>query len=109
MKTQLVVGENKERELTLISTYAHTLSNSEKHPELRERYYEELDTLINKTNNHQSLLVVAGDFNAKTGSAYKQYPENLGNFGKGQITINGEYLLETARKNTMSYKHPILS
>ena len=84
MKTQLVVGENKERELTFISTYAHTLcSNSEKHPELRERYYEELDTLINNTNN-RSFLVVAGDFNAKTSSANKQYPENLGNFGKAK-------------------------
>ena len=100
MKTQLLVGENKERELTFISTYAHTLSNSEKHPELRERYYEELDTLINNTSN-RSLLVVAGDFNAKTSSAYKQYPENLGTFGKGQVNSNGEYLLETARKNQL--------
>ena len=67
------------KELVFISANAPTLVNNQKDPNLREEFYEELDTNIFKTNS-RSLLIVAGDFNAKTGSAYKQYPENMGTF-----------------------------
>jgi hypothetical protein len=98
MTTRLAVDENrKKRELFFISTYAHTLSNSETNPEIRDRFYEELDYTIKHISN-RSLLVVAVDFNANTGSAWKQYPDNLGIYGKGEVNSNGEYLLDIARK-----------
>ena len=99
MTTKLNVKDGS-RELVFISAYAPTLVNSEKDPKLREEFYEQLDNAIFKTNS-RSLLIVAGDFNAKTGSAYKQYPENMGAFGKGELNSNGEHLLDICRKNEL--------
>ena len=54
-----------DRKLVAIVAYAPTLSQSEKHPELRDDFYQQLDSAISKVANIHA-LVVMGDFNAKT-------------------------------------------
>jgi len=55
---------------------------SENQPSVREFYYEELDSIFNMYGKDIQ-LVLLGVFNAKTGSAYEFYKENMGKFGKG--------------------------
>ena len=90
----------KNRKLVAIVAYAPTLSKSEKNPEIRESFYEQLDKAINQVANRHA-LVVLGDFNAKTGSAWKEYPEVMGKFGKGLVNNNGLALLECMKTNGM--------
>jgi exonuclease III len=100
MTTKIDVGDNKSRDLVFISTYAPTLPNSEANPDMRDKYYEDLETTINNTPN-RSLLVVGGDFNAQTGSAWPEYKGTIGKFGKGEVNSNGEHLLEMAKRQEM--------
>ena len=94
---KMCVKDNKTRDVTFMSTYAPTLSNSEKNPEIREHYYDMLDTSISSVNS-RNLLIIGADFNAKTGSAHSDYPENMGPYGKGTVNSNGEHLLDLCRK-----------
>ncbi len=57
----------QKRKLIAISVYAPTLSQSEKQPEVREEFYQQLDAAIKKVPS-RDICVVLGDFNAKTGS-----------------------------------------
>ena len=75
-------------------TYAHTLEKSEKDLKLREDSYEKLEAIIEKTAK-RDFLIIGGDFNAKTGSGYKDFPENMGKFEKGILNSSGKRLLET--------------
>ena len=47
-----------------------------------------------RTVSVREYLVVAGDFNAKTGREWNSYPENIGRYGKGDLNSNGKQLLE---------------
>ena len=47
------------------------------------------------------MLLVLGDFHAKTGSGHRIYPGNIGKFGKGHVNSNGECLLEYAKENDL--------
>ena len=90
----------KEHSLHFISAYAHTLDKSEKEPNIREEFYEALEATIEKTAK-RDLLVIAGDFNAKTGSGHEQYPLNMGKFGKGIMNSSGKRLLETCKAQNL--------
>ncbi len=92
--------ELRNRKLVLIVAYAPTLTKSEKHPDIREEFYQQLDSEINKVSNRHVLLVV-GDFNAKTGSGWRDFPEVVGHFGKGHVNSNGQQLLECMKTNDM--------
>ena len=98
--TKLEVGKNKTRDLVFIATYAPTLEKSQKNPELRTEYYTDLENEINNIPQ-RSFLVIGGDFNAKTGSGWKDYPNNMGKYGKGEINDNGEHLLDMARRTNL--------
>ena len=89
-----------DRKITFISTYADTLKNSEKNPEIRRDYYEQLEDTVKSVSN-RNMLIIAGDFNAKTGSGNKDYPEVVGNFGKGEINSNGKHLVEMSMRNEL--------
>ena len=39
-------------------------------------------------------MIIAGDFNAKTGREWEAYPDNIGRYGKGEVNSNGKELLE---------------
>jgi len=88
------------RKLIVIVAYAPTLQKSEKNTEVRDDFYEQLDAEINKVANRHCLVVV-GDFNAKTGSGWKDFPEVMGKFGKGLVNSNGLALLECMKSNSL--------
>ena len=88
------------RKLVIINAYAAKNPVSEKKPEIREEFYEALKTAI-KAVSKRSILMITGDFNAKTGNAQSKYPNNIGTFGKGNLNENGEALLETAARNNL--------
>ena len=90
----------KDRRLIVIRAYAPTLDVSEKNPKQREDFYECLNASIEKVSN-RDILIIAGDFNAKTGSLWKEYPENMGKFGKGHGNSSGRQLLELCMKHDL--------
>ena len=51
--------------------------------------------------NKRHVLILAGDFNAKTGSGHEKYPRNIGKFGKGNVNENGEHLLQLAARQDL--------
>ena len=90
----------KHCKLYFISVYAHKSKKAEKNPELRDEFYEILEGLISSIPNRDEILL-AGDFNAKTGSGYEEFSENMDKFGKGELNNSGRYLLEMCRKTNM--------
>ena len=84
---------NASYSITIINAYAPTLPVSENDPAQREVFYDELEAVV-RTVSVREYLVVAGDFNAKTGREWNRYPEYIGRYGKGDLKSNGKQLLE---------------
>ena len=57
--------------------------------------------MTSKHAKNKDLLLVLGDFNAKTGSGHKLYPNNIAQYGKGHLNSNGEDLLEYTKENNL--------
>ena len=91
---------NNNHVVTLINAYAPTLPVSENKPEVRESFYDDLEDVVRSTSNRDQ-LIVAGDFNAKTGREWKSYPENIGRYGKGEMNSNGKELLEFCHRQNL--------
>ena len=89
-----------KRKLTMICAYAPTLPRSNANPALREDFYAELESLVN-TVSKRNTLILAGHFNAKTGSGYDELQNNMGKYGKGKLNENGRELLEFACRNDL--------
>ena len=89
--------EMNDTKLFFISAYSHTSEKSEKNPELREEFYDTLEGFISTIPSRQE-VILAGDFNAKTGSAYEDFCTVMGKFGKGEANNSGIRLLETCQK-----------
>ena len=55
-----------------------------------------------KLTNSRDTLLIGGDFNAKikpnNKATYQSYIENVGKFNKGEINVNGEYLLGFSKR-----------
>ncbi len=90
----------KDRKLVIIVAYAPTLKVSESNTDKRDQFYEELECTIKKVSKRNALAVI-GDFNAKTGTGWKEFPDEMGKFGKGQMNSNGRLLLECMKANDM--------
>ena len=81
--------------LIVISAYAPTLEVSEANPELRELFYNQLDSTVSTV--------------AKTGSGWRDFPDNIGRFGKGHVNENGHALLEFTAKNDIVLTNTLFS
>ena len=90
--------------MVIISAYAPTLKVSNKQPEKREDFYQDLGSII-RTVNVRGILIVGGDFNAKTDSAYKDFKNEMGRFAKGEANENGHELLEFCARNNLILKN----
>ena len=44
---------------------------------------------------------MVGNFNAKTGSGWRGFPEEVGRFGKGHVNNNGQALLECMKTHNV--------
>lgn len=84
--------------LIFICAYAPTLQTSERCPELRDEFYDALESYIQQIPKSY-ITVLAGDFNAKVGIDKKMNINVIGSYGKGMQNSNGARLLETATKN----------
>ena len=67
---------NNNLKVDILSVYAPTLNRSERNHEIRENFYTKLDSFL--------IVIIAGDFNAKTSSAAKNkiYQAVIGKYGK---------------------------
>ena len=79
--------------------------------EKHEQFYTVLTALTNKVNK-RDILYIIGYFNAKTDSAHKDYPENMGRYGKGEVNENGTRLLEFCSQHSLvptntKFKHKL--
>ena len=90
---------DEKHHVNIIVAYAPTLIKSEKDSQIRKNFYCQLEQVTSKQRKNKHLLLVLGDFNAKTGSGHTLYPENIDKYGKGHINSNGEYLLDYAKDN----------
>ena len=85
---------------------------SEKNPECRTEFYDKLESVVDKINYKNSQIFIGGDFNAKTGSGFDKYRQNMGKYGKGNLNSNGEHLLEFLNRNQLNltntlFKHKL--
>ena len=92
----------------VIVAYAPTLKVSEENPNVREEFYDALMT--KELNKRRHILIILGDFNAKTGSGYRDYPDTMGKYGKGKLNSSGKCLLDYAKENELyltntTFKH----
>ena len=103
----------KNKIITIINIYAPTSPVAEKNPEEEDKFYEQLTKTYNNCKNKSSLVLIAGDFNAKLGT--KNQTENeafIGNFGKGTRNHKGHRLAEFLNNNDLyaantHFKHPM--
>ena len=99
--------------LHIVSVYAPTLERSEKNPELREAFYNKLNSVL-KTFKTRHIVIICGDFNAKVGVRKNDdtVHQICGSYGKGNPNSNGDTLLNFAKSNNLVitntfFKHKI--
>ena len=80
----------------------------EANPEVRELFYSQLDSTVGTVASRDA-CVVLGDFNSKTGSGWRDFPDNVGHFGKRNVNENGHALLEFTAKNDIVLTNTIFS
>ena len=79
----------KDRNATIVSTYAPTMTNPE---ENKETYYSHLKGTLRNIPSTDKLLRI-GDFNAMIGRENDKWPSALGKYGIRKCNSNGELLL----------------
>ena len=62
-------------------------------PSIRQDFYDKLDNLLPNMPN-RSVLYLAREFNAKTGSGRTTHPAIVGKYRNGQTNSNGEHLFD---------------
>ena len=77
------------RHATIISAYVPTMTYPD---EERERFYENMKTIIRKTARHDKLTLL-GDFNAHAGSDLTAWERVIGHHSVGNENSNGSLLL----------------
>ena len=92
--------QNNRPNIDLVCAYAPTLPKSEKDNKIRDNFYETLSSVINKVPQ-RNLLLLAGDFNAQTGTGHKNNPDIIGKFGRDRLNPNGAYFIEFLRRHNL--------
>ena len=75
---------------TVISTYTSNMTNLE---EVKNRFYDELDTVIKAVRKSDKLLLLS-NFNARVGSDHHPWNRVIGSQGVGKCNSNGLLLLQ---------------
>ena len=98
---------NNNLKVDILSEYAPTLNTSEKNYGIRENFYTKLDSILRNISNRH-IVIIAGDFNVKTGRAVKNkvYQAVIGKYGKGQVNTNGTHLLNFSSINNLKMVNP---
>ena len=108
----MIKTENDDHVIIILCAYAPTMEVSEKDPQQTEIFYEQLDRELTTINKSKHTIILLGDFNAKTGSGYKDFKQNMGKYGKGKLNENGRNLLELCKKHDLfltntTFKHKL--
>ena len=82
---------------SVIHTYAPTLDAEDEDKEL---FYEPLQSIVEKVNKHD-LLLITGDMNAKVGSSNHNRERVMGKHATGIMNSNGERLIEFCEMNNL--------
>ena len=102
MGMQLLLSDKKQA--TIISAYAPTMTIPD---ETKDKFYDELDTLIKSVPRSDKLLVL-GDFNARVGSDHIAWDGIIGKHSIGRCNSNGLLLLQSMQSTQPDYnKHAI--
>ena len=94
----------------IIVAYAPTLKGTEENPNVREEFYDALNKVTKEINKVDMMMIILGDFSAKTGSGYRNDPDTMGKYGKGKLNSSGKCLLDYAKENELyltntTFKH----
>ena len=87
-----------DKQATLISAYAPTMTNPE---EVKDKFYEELESLIDKVPKKDKLIIL-GDFNARVGTDHQTWEGVIGRHGVGKCNSNGLLLLRLCTVHDLS-------
>ena len=93
---------NNNLKVDILSASASTLNRSQRNHEIRENFCTKLNSILRNISNRH-IVIIAGDFNAKTGSASKNkiYQAVTGKYGKGQVNKNETHLLNFSSINNL--------
>ena len=85
----------KHCKFTVIQIYAPTNTSNDNE---KEAFYEQLQEVFNNIPSHD-LVILMGDFNSQLSSDRTGYESIKGPFGRGELTDNGERMLEFCVRN----------
>ena len=86
----------------------HTLKISEDNPKNREEFNETIKDLVSQVPKRNAVFL-AGNFNAKTGSGWNIFKENIGKYGKGLMNSSGRRLLELCKAQNLCIMNTLVS
>ena len=88
----------KIQKITIIQCYA-PMNNAE--PYEKEEFYNKLQTVVDNAPN-RDILIIMGDFNAKVGQNNASIERIMGKEGLGDVSENGEELVDMCALNGLS-------
>ena len=93
--------------VTIINVYGPTSQRAERDPDKLDSFYTKLDETINSVGR-SSILILAGDFNAKVGHKQQIDYTCIGNYSKGKRNHNGKKIARILRgERTFHFKQCI--
>ena len=107
------IYKNKEitKLVTIINFYGPTSQRAERDPDKLDSFYTKLDKTINSVGR-SSIVILAGDVNAKVGHKHQIDYTCIGNYSKGKRNHNGQKLLEFCEERGLffisnsAFNHP---
>ena len=80
--------------MVIINVYAPHSGRTQENPQETERFYQTLQEVIEKNYRNTTILLVAGDFNAKIGKKLSNDENFMGKYSRGIRNTNGRHLAE---------------
>lgn len=87
--------------IAFINAYAPTAGYKDTDPEEYDRFYQDLGRVYSKLASHHTLVIIAGDFNAKIGLKKSAEETFMGSYGKGTRNYNGNLLANFLHENDL--------
>ena len=93
----LKLGLSGNTHSTIVSAYAHTMTNPD---EVKEKFYDDLENIISATPNTDKLILL-GDFDARVCTAHQTWEGVIGSEGVGKCNSNGLLLLRKCAEHDL--------
>lgn len=110
----LMLNRTKDKQviMKIINIYCPTSQYGKTNPAERDKFYDTLNQTIAANKKKCSILIIAGDYNAKIGIKMNDREEFMGNYGKGNRNINGEKMVDILTQNNLyltntHFNHPM--